>query len=567
MKKNVLLIVSLISLLSNAQSPIFQWAKGMGGPLQDEGYSIAVDTFGNVYTTGYFSDTADFDPGLGIFNLTSVGFDDIFISKLDPSGNFLWAKQMGGNYYNDDGRSIAIDAAGNVYTSGYFNETVDFDPGVGNYNLTSSGLDDIFISKLDASGNFLWAKHMGSASYDEGWSIEIDASGNVYTTGFFSGTVDFDPGVGNFNISSSGSNDLFISKLDASGNFLWAKNIGGTSYVQGNSIEVDAMGNVYTTGYFFGTVDFNPGVGTFNLTSNGNEDVFISKLNSSGDFLWAKKIGGSSGDYGQAIALDASGNIYTTGFFAYTVDFDPGPGTFNLSSTGGFQDIFISKLDASGNFLWAKQMPGTGNSASYSIKLDATGNVYTTGVFQYTIDFDPNAGIANLTSSGGVNTDIFISKLDALGNFLWAIKLGDTLYDQGSSIAIDQLGNVYTTGYFIGTSDFDPGVGTFNLTSTGDYSDIFIQKLSQPTIGINENTTSNNIVIYPNPNNGLFKFEISTPIKNTKIQVYNSLGACVYQTSSDRQSTIDLTNQANGLYFVKVMSENKIIATQKIVKE
>jgi len=223
---------------------------------------------------------------------------------------------------------------------------VDFDPGSGTFNLTSAGEADIFISKLDSSGNFVWAKQLGGTSIDIGYSIAVDVSGNVYTTGFFYGTADFDPGPGTFNLTSAGYFNIFISKLDASGNFVWAKKLGGPSNNRGNSIAVDASGNVYTTGYFRGTVDFDPGSGTFNLTSAGNSDIFISKLDASGNFAWAKKLGGTSIDIGYSIAVDVSGNVYTTGSFEGTADFDPGSGTFNLTSAGS-ADIFVHKMSQS----------------------------------------------------------------------------------------------------------------------------------------------------------------------------------------------------------------------------
>ncbi len=242
------------------------------------GYSIVIDAFGNVYTTGSFESIVDFDPGTGTFNLTSTGNSDIFISKLDQSGNFIWAKIIGGTDA-DFGYSIAVDASGNVFTTGNFNITVDFDPGPGTFNLTSAGnSNDIFISKLDAAGNFVWAKAMGGWNFDWSYSIAVDASGNVFTTGSFEGTADFDPGPGTFNLTSAGIQDIFISKLDANGNLVWAKVMGGTQNDQSISIALDASGNAFTTGYFNGTADFDPGAGTFNLTSAGNSDIFIIKL-------------------------------------------------------------------------------------------------------------------------------------------------------------------------------------------------------------------------------------------------------------------------------------------------
>jgi uncharacterized repeat protein (TIGR01451 family) len=231
-----------------------------------------------VYTTGWFAGTADFDAGPGSFNLTSMGgIFDVFVSKLNSAGAFVWAKQLGGTGI-DYGESIAVDAAGNVYTTGLFGSTADFDPGPGSFNLTSVGSSDAFISKLDSTGAFVWAKQLGGMNQDNAYSITVDAAENVYTTGYFNGTADFDPGTSTQNLTSVGSGDVFVSKLDSNGAFVWTKQLGGTGDDFGASIAVDAVGNVYTTGYFNGTADFDPGTSMQNLTSAGLQDIFVSKL-------------------------------------------------------------------------------------------------------------------------------------------------------------------------------------------------------------------------------------------------------------------------------------------------
>jgi len=216
---------------------------------------------------------------------------------------------------------------------------------------------ETLASPLLASSNNFWAKSMGGMYWDQGNSIAVDSSGNVYTTGRFWGTADFDPGPGTFNMTSAGGNDIFVSKLDSSGNFVWAKRMGGTDDAYdgdiGLGIAVDSSGNVYTTGYFYGTADFDPGSGTYNLTAV-EYDIFVSKLNSNGDFVWAKSMGGAGWDKAASIAVDTSGNVYTTGFFEYNADFDPSLDVFDLVSPGSNDSIFISKLDSSGNFVWAK---------------------------------------------------------------------------------------------------------------------------------------------------------------------------------------------------------------------
>ncbi len=464
-------------IFCNAQ-PFYNWAKRFGGGNGDFGFSITTDASGNVYTTGNFIGTVDFDPGPGVQNLVSAGSSDIYISKINAAGQLVWAKRLGGTG-GDYGYAIAVDASGNVYVTGYFWGTADFDPGPGTQHLTVAGLYDVFIAKLDASGNFVWAKSIGGPTGEQPNSITVDALGNVYTTGIFQGTADFDPGAGVYNVTSAGSSDIFISKLDATGGFVWAKRMGAAGTDFGESIAVDASGNVYTTGFFQGTVDFDPGPGAQVLTSQDERDIFISKLDASGNFVWAKRIGGASYDIGYSIAVDASGNVYTAGFFQGTVDFDPGVNFHNLISAG-MTDVFIYKLDAAGNFVWAKQLGGSGSEWTHSLVIDASANVYLAGYFEGTVDFDGGTGTYNLTSAGGF--DIFVAKLNYWGNFVWVGRMGGAGNDYGQSIAIDGAGNVYTTGYFNQTADFDPGANTENLASAGDV-DIFIAKFS-PTANL-----------------------------------------------------------------------------------
>jgi hypothetical protein len=468
-------VILLLAVGSATASDVaFGFAAGMGGTSTDRGHAVAVDASGNVYCTGFFRDTADFDPGAGTANLTTAGLEDIFVCKLDSNGDFVWAAAMGGTSV-DLPQAIAVDGSGNVYTTGGFIGTADFDPGAGTANLTAAGLFDIFVSKLDSDGNFVWAKRMGATNSNVGWSIAVDSSGNVYTTGQFNDTADFNPGAGTANLTSAGALDIFVQKLDSDGNFVWAGAIGGTAGDIGQSIAVDATGNVYTTGLFSGTADFNPGGGTANLTAVGDTDIFVSKLSSAGGFVWAKAIGGTGSDEGRGIAVDASANAYTTGSFASTVDFDPGAGTANLTSAGSV-DIFVHKLNSAGNFVWAKAMGGTTEDEGFAIALDGSGDVYTTGDFEGTVDFDPGAATRNLTPDGVAG--VFVQKLDAAGNFMWAKQTGGSTLsvDDFMGIAVDGSGSVVTAGLFAGTDDFDPGPGTANLTSAGGH-DAYVSKL------------------------------------------------------------------------------------------
>lgn len=441
------------------------------GTSNEEVRGTKIDSHGNIFTTGLFFGTVDFDTSDEIFNLTSLGNREMFVSKMDPFGNLLWAKGFGGTS-DDSGNAISLDSSGNIYIAGNFSLSVDFDPGAGVANLVAEGLEDAFILKLDSSGNYLWAKSFGGSGYENA-TMALDSSGNAFVTGKFFGTVDFDPGKGTSNLISVGSNsDIFILKLDPSGNYLWAKSFGDVNADEGRSIAVDRNGYVYTTGQFRGTIDFDPGDETVNMIA-GSDDVFISKLDSLGKFVWAKSMGGSEGDYSNSIQVDIDGSVYTAGQFSGTADFDPGELTASLLSKGLY-DIFVSKLDSSGKYVWAKRMGGEVEDVAYSLTLDSSGNVYTTGRFKGTADFDPGLASSDLLTDGVY--DIFISKLNSSGEYVWAKRIGGTTDDVGRSITTDSGGGVYTSGSFKGTVDFNPGVEISNFTSNGDY-DIFTLKL------------------------------------------------------------------------------------------
>jgi hypothetical protein len=555
-------VVSFFTIISSyAQS--FQWARSMGGTSSEQGNSVTVDASGNVYTTGFFAGTVDFDPSASVFTLTSAGGDDVFISKLDASGNFVWAKQIGGTG-SDFASSIAVDAAGDVYTTGKYSGPVDFDPNAGVNTLTNNG---IFISKLSSAGNFVFAKNMTGGGGNVGYGITLDALGNIYTTGRFVGTTDFDPGSAVVNLVSAGNEDIFVSKLDATGTFVWAKKMGGAGIDWANGIAVDGSGNVYTTGKFTGTADFDPGAGTYNSTANNN-DAFVSKLDAGGNFVWAGIFAGASQEYGNSIAVDPLGNAYITGSFDGTVDFDPGAGTFSIA-TSGAQNIFISKLTTTGAFSWAKAIVGANNDVGYSITLNSACNVYSSGIFTSSADFDPGAGNFPLNATlGGV--EAYISVLDSLGNFISALSIGGPGTETAFSVDVDPANNIYAAGAFQVTADFDPGVGTYTLTSSG-LSDIFVLKLnnSLPTSIKETNNLNHSISVYPNPFTSQITFELrENNGKETELVIFNTLGQIVRtEKSSSDKMIIQRENLVNGIYFYKATQEGNVIASGKIVAE
>ena len=587
----------------------------MGGTSLDAGVSIATDALGNAYTTGWFMDTVDFDPGVGTLNLISAGQQDIYIQKLDANGNFIWAKSMGGSSL-DQGLSITTDALGNVYTTGTFQDTVDFDPGLGALSLISAGAD-IYIQKLDANGNFIWAKSMGGTGDDYVKSVTTDALGNVYTTGWFRDNVDFDPGVGTLNLISVGMADIYIQKLDANGNLLWAKSMGGAGDDYGQSVTTDALGNVYTTGYFDTIVDFDPGVGTLNLVSAGASDIYIQKLDANGNLLWAKSKGGSSSDHGLSITTDTPGNVYTTGYFGDTVDFDPGVGTLDLVSAGAF-DIYIQKLDANGNLIWVKSMGDTLSDVGTSITIDPSGNVYTTGYFQDTVDFDPGVDTLNLISAGAF--DIYIQKLSqcfssystdtqtACDGYPW---IDGNTYTSSNSTATHTLTNaagcdsIVTLNLTVNTVDssvtqngtilssnqsgasyqwvecpaMTPISGatsqSYIATANGDYAVIVNYNGCVDTSGcytvlmvdIVNNDFGDRLLLYPNPTQGNFSIDLGENYNAVLVTIKDYNGKLVHSKTYNHSELLNLKlEEPVGVYLLIIESGDKK-AVIRLIKE
>lgn len=498
MKKYVLPFLCLFfPFLSHGQN--FAWASLIASGGNDLGMSIGHDDSGNVYSAGYFSTTADFNPGAGVYNLTSATGSAAFILKQSPSGSFVWAKCITRAATSSIAASasaytMAVDGMGNVYVAGGFSGNVDFDPGTGSSTTTAVGSSDAFLLKLDRNGAYMYHRVFGGSALESISQVTLDRNNNILLTGKFASTTDFDPGTGVVNLTSAGGDDIFVEKLNNAGNFVWVKQMGGTSLDNGYALCTDNAGNIYSTGIFCGTADFDPGSGTFNLyTSPSFRDCFVSKLDSNGNFVWAVQMGSYvHEDIGYAIAVDAARNVYLAGSWEGSADFDPdASGTFTLTSNGGSFDMFVEKLNPSGNFVWAKQIGGTGSDGAYAMVLDTFTHVYITGSFTGTADFDPNSGTSNLTSASATQYDAFVLKMDTAGNYVWAGAIGGRGSDVGHGICLDGPGSIYTTGSCQDTVDFDPSVAVYNLPGYAG-TDIYTHKLNQclpvtPAITITSN--------------------------------------------------------------------------------
>lgn len=385
------------------------WAVKIGDSGYNQGNSIFIDSNSNIYITGYYQDTADFNPSATeVFNMTSNGVYDVFVLKLDNNGNFIWAKSFGGTSV-DMGLDIAVRANG-VYVSGRYQGTIDLDPGANTSNVTSKGSLDAFLVKLDENGDFLWGHSFGGTSNERAESIGLDSLGNVIALFFYNGTVDFDPSASTSNLTSAGGSDAAIAKFDTNGNFIWAKSMGGTSTEEPSKLVIDSNDNIITTGYFSSTADFDPSGAIANLTSTGSFSVFVSKLDEDGNYIWAKAIKSDVNCDAKGIAVDSNNDILVNGLFSGSSDFNPDNVATNIVTSNGSNDIFVTKLDGNGNFIWNITAGGTGNDLARGVIVNKTNDdVYTTGAFLDTVDFDPSGSVFNLTSAG--LKDVFVLKL------------------------------------------------------------------------------------------------------------------------------------------------------------
>jgi hypothetical protein len=564
LKKQIVLLVSMLSFFSiQAQTPNFQWARAIGDTAFDYAKSITIDDSGNVYTVGTFQGIVDFNPGLAVSNLTSLTVPSAFISKLDANGNFKWAKKIGGTS-NTYGEGIAISNLGDIYITGYFYGTTDFNPSLFfTNNISCSGGSDAYILKLSSSGVFVWVKTIGDIGNDVGRKVKVNNTGDVYITGKFEQTVDFNPGASIITMTAT-NKDAFILKLDASGNFGWSKKLGGTGIENAIDMSIDHLGNVYSIGSFDGNIDLDPSTAA-NLiyTTSGLQDIYISKLDASGNFVWGRKIGNAANNFATAIANDTSGNPYITGYFEDTLDFNPN----NLAITNliaDFTDAYILKLNpVNGYLIWVKQIGGSNFDEAHSITIDQNNNSYITGQFKSNCDFDPNAGVFTLNTTGN-GRDLFVLKLSDAGNFIWVKATGGNGVVNSTGIVVSNTNEVLVAGYFEGTVDFDDP-NAVNFSSTG-LRDIFIYKLNQNSVsGFSTNTKAQSFSIFPNPTSTQLHIVFDQEQNNTKIKLIDVFGKTIQvQTFTGTSKSIDVTMLNSGIYYLQVMTTEKI-RTQKII--
>lgn len=542
----------------NAQTG-WVWGKSYGGGFNEIGYATATDVNGNVLATGVYTSTT---LSIGSTTLTCAGSQDVFVSKSDPSGNPLWAISIGGSG-QERALSIKTDAAGNIYIGGHFaSPSLDV---AGSITLTNNGQSDIFVIKLDSDGAVLWAKSAGSTGDDFGYSLAVDATGNVYVTGTFFGTsLTF----GSTTLSSIAW-DIFLVKYDTDGNVQWArKQDGFGSYnEEAYAVATDASGNVIIGGSITGTVKFDSTV----LFGSIYTLSFLVKFDTNGNVLWAKQATGESNSI-FSITTDVNDNIFVSGRFIGT---HPNPSLTPVTIIDGDtlpafgdQDIFIAKYNSTGDVQWAKSYGGSANDQSgesgpgyfygETIAADAQGDVYICGSSQ-----SPVINFGTVALNNGLTGGIFVAKINGTnGDGIW----GNIAYSgSGQScygISLDADENAYVTGWFNGNA---MTFGSITTNKQGANDDIFIAKVSGGITSVSTNQKRTQALdIYPNPANGFVT--VSNVPTGSVLSIMDVTGKVVYNTlSSDLQTTISTENLVNGIYFIRVENKTGVVNKKVVV--
>lgn len=427
----------------------FIWGRAFSNSNYEYFNSFDFDTDGNVYIMGHFMGTADFDPGPGISNLSSAGNFDLFIVKLSPQGNLIWAKNIGSAASGETLGLLTIENNA-LYITGTYSTAFDIDPGTNIFLLppNNNGTPKLFLLKCDALANLVWVKTIEGSGTIGTAQINVDPTDNIYISGIFIGEIDFDPGAGIQNLfSDNAGQDIFLLKLDPSGNYLWAKTLESNNVISTQSLQVDNTGNILVAGFLSGQCDLDPGSGTFLIVSASSYDGFVVKLSPLGNFLWGGRIGGTSFDAIYDLAIDSQGNVYFAGAINNSSDVDPGPGVYTLSAIDNWPDLFIVKLSDSGRIIWAIPFNSSQDESFVNLFVENDNSLLVAGEYAAIMDFDPGP-LSTATSTVGAR-DAFVLKLSQQAVPLTLIDFRAFKTNDGKIQLQWQTANEYNTDEFI----------------------------------------------------------------------------------------------------------------------
>lgn len=548
MKAALLGVIFFLTGFLQLNGQVCQWGKAYGRSVALYDFGIVADSIGNTYTMFRANDTVHFGGGVPPQKGRYI------ILKSDSSGNPVWTKSLDSKSYVYSLRPIAIDHTGNILITGKYTDTVDFDPGPGQQIRIANSIGNNFILKLNQAGDFVWVKefvkaNMPGAASAQNLVIRCDMSGNIYVGGKVSGATDFDPGPASYILGSGpGGQRSFIVKLDSSGSFVWASEmlVNGRKYM--NDLTIDRFQNVYVTG--------------LESHTGSDADIYLYKLNSAGATVWDHTFSADTAICsGNSLTTDEFGNVYLVGGYARTVDLDPGPNVYLVSTNSYNSGNFIAKYNSMGNFIWANTYaPNSGSFTNEILYQD--GVLHLAGTIYDTMDIDPGPTTYILSPWG--NGDNYILRLDSTGNFISATTYGSSTFDYYPALAIDGSGNEFVMGTFSDSIRFQDGISSIN--SVGN-SSIYIAKFSDALISSTKTATEREptvIILFPNPANDVLNFSISGKTI-VDITIHNSLGQVVSKSSNiDLSSSYDILNLREGLYFV-TLGRGSEIYTEKLI--
>jgi hypothetical protein len=531
------------------------WGTYYGGSLDDYGDALAIDASGNVYLGGTTNSTTDI-ASTGAWDVTLGGPQDAFLVKFSSSGSRIWGTYYGGSGY-DDVNAVATDASGNVYLAGHTQSTADI-ASTGAYDVTLGGTKDAFLVKFSSTGSRIWGTYYGGSDSDDGNAVATDASGNVYLAGYTSSTTDI-ASTGAYDVTLSGSYDAFLVKFSSTCSRIWGTYYGGSVYDYGNALATDASGNVYLGGTTNSTTDI-ASTGAWDVTLVGPQDAFLVKFSSSGSRIWGTYYGGSGSNNVNAVATDASGNVYLAGHTQSTADI-ASTGAYDVTY-GGEYDAFLVKFSSSGSRIWASYYGGSGQDLGSGIATDASGNVYVGGTTQSTTDI-ASTGAYDVTFSE--RCDAFLVKFSSSGSRIWGTYYGGSVYDYGNALATDASGNVFLTGYTTSTTDI-ASTGAYDVTLGGNadaflvkFEEGFLTQISSPTLPYNafcqnESFTLSNTVLgtFTNPNT--FTAQLSDA--NGSFTNPTPIGSVSSTTSGSINCRIPSAISAGTGYRIRIISSN-----------
>ena len=430
------------------------WPLQIGGTMADHGHGARVDGQGKLYITGMFRATTHVGPKSQNKVISSKGAQDRYLAKVDQNGKVLWTLTIG-TKNNDSLNALAVDPKGNSYIAGRFKSSLL----IGTKKVISSGSHDIYVAKVNTSGVVQWAISAGGAESDNIWGVALDGSANLYLAGAFAKTATF--GTKTVKPTTTYPYEMLVAKLDTTGpTWSWVTAFGGGK-LRSRQIAVDSWGNIFIAGIFNKAVTI---AGTTLTPKNPKYgyDLFWLRLNSAGSPSKAVSAGGTNLDAVTGLAVDSTGNTYMLGHFRGKSIF----GSTTLTATGDY-DVFVTKLDPSGKFIWATRAGGSYIDHAGGISLSPKSTVLITGSFKHLATFGGVKLLAAKDPAMAIGSiDSFTAELSASsGSFLNASSAGGPSKDYGSGVAVDSKGTRYVTGRFTGQASF----GKAKLTSRGDY--------------------------------------------------------------------------------------------------